>query len=403
MFATGAQRASANKSAEGKQQVALDSSPATSHAGSSQASSLASPSGDFKRRSGRSFTVSNPNAITAALKIMSSNGNSLAELSEPGSSNSSQHRERIKSKYDRKRKGTTPSLSILPRGQGSSQLITPRNSQQNNTILVVDDNGLNRLVLSKLVRMAGFEVELAKDGQEAVDKWQAHGYVAILMDCVMPVLDGYEATQQIRQREAVRPFQTHVPIIAVTANALKGDRAVCLEAGMDEYVTKPVIKDELMSKLASFGVVPASRETAPKAPGSSPPTLPNASPSDDSVDAEGSSSGRPAWPPKNAYWLVPSNHARRQSVSVEILPHSLSGSSDGDERSVQTQKLAAQRSVLVRAVGNDAAAASSGRRSTISAATEEEVFLQRHHDAYEEVQGRSRLQHHTLMMLHEGS
>ena len=110
-------------------------------------------------------------------------------------------------------------------------------------ILVAEDNPVNQIVARATLEKLGFAVDIAADGERAVAMSEARDYVAILMDCQMPQLDGYSATGVIRGREAAGGRR--VPIVAMTAHALKGDRERCLAAGMDDYLTKPIDHAEL--------------------------------------------------------------------------------------------------------------------------------------------------------------
>jgi len=105
-------------------------------------------------------------------------------------------------------------------------------------LLIVEDDEISRMVIEKFARQKGFQVISAKNGIEAVDAYQDYRFDAILMDIQMPVFDGFQATGVIRQIEKLKG--THTPIIAMTAYALKGDREKCLEAGMDDYISKPI-------------------------------------------------------------------------------------------------------------------------------------------------------------------
>ena len=105
------------------------------------------------------------------------------------------------------------------------------------TILLVEDNQMNQLVGSKVLEKLGYRFEIANDGVEAVRAVQERTYTAILMDCQMPEMDGYEATSKIRLIEGM---ERHTPIIAMTAAAMEGDRDKCLASGMDDYISKPV-------------------------------------------------------------------------------------------------------------------------------------------------------------------
>ena len=115
-------------------------------------------------------------------------------------------------------------------------------------ILAAEDNKTNRLVFSKLVGKLNVEIEFAENGQEAVEKWQTFNPDLIFMDISMPIMDGKEATQNIREIEA-NGVQTRVPIVALTAHALQGDDTEFLSAGLDYYLTKPLRKPAIFERI----------------------------------------------------------------------------------------------------------------------------------------------------------
>jgi len=106
-------------------------------------------------------------------------------------------------------------------------------------VLVVEDSPVNQLVLQELLLAAGHSVTIAENGQVALDRIVGGDFDLVLMDCQMPVMDGFEATRRLRELEE-DTAGARLPVVAVTANAVKGDRERCLDAGMDDYVTKPI-------------------------------------------------------------------------------------------------------------------------------------------------------------------
>ncbi len=109
-------------------------------------------------------------------------------------------------------------------------------------ILMAEDNAINQRVGKLILQRAGFNIDLVGDGSEAVAAHRTEPYDLILMDCQMPIMDGLEASRAIRQLSGPQPI-----IVAVTANALVGEREKCLAAGMNDYLSKPFQADQLVS------------------------------------------------------------------------------------------------------------------------------------------------------------
>jgi CheY-like chemotaxis protein len=115
-------------------------------------------------------------------------------------------------------------------------------------ILLVEDNEMNRDMLSRRLARKGYEVEMAVDGRSGVEMGRSGGFDLILMDMSLPEIDGWEATRQLR----AAPETKDVPIIALTAHAMAGDREKALEAGCNDYDTKPIELDRLLGKMAAL-------------------------------------------------------------------------------------------------------------------------------------------------------
>ncbi len=115
-------------------------------------------------------------------------------------------------------------------------------------ILLVEDNELNRDMLSRRLQRKGFEVSMAVDGKQGVEMALAGGYDLILMDMSLPEIDGWEATRRVREAPETR----NIPIIALTAHAMSGDREKAMAAGCNDYDTKPVELERLLGKIAAL-------------------------------------------------------------------------------------------------------------------------------------------------------
>ena len=109
-------------------------------------------------------------------------------------------------------------------------------------ILQAEDNPVNQLVAKRMLALLDCDVEVAETGKAVLQLLDSGAYDLILMDCMMPEMDGYEATAEVRRRES---HGRDIPIIGMTANAMEGDRERCLSAGMDDFLSKPVSRDAL--------------------------------------------------------------------------------------------------------------------------------------------------------------
>ncbi|MDQ2947633.1 MAG: response regulator [Acidobacteriota bacterium] len=117
------------------------------------------------------------------------------------------------------------------------------------SILIAEDNLINQKVIERMVQKLGYRADLVSNGREALDALARVPYGLVFMDCQMPEMDGFEACREIRSRDLEG---ARLPIIAITANAMKGDRERCLAAGMDDYVSKPFKQDDLKNVLEKW-------------------------------------------------------------------------------------------------------------------------------------------------------
>jgi CheY-like chemotaxis protein len=147
--------------------------------------------------------------------------------------------------------GVGDSSNVANVDNTSNQSLTPKQLSQrsNSRILLAEDNPTNRKVAVKLLEKLGYKAEVAANGQEVLSRLERETYDLILMDCQMPIIDGYAATQEIRRRQG---DLQHTIIIAMTANAMKEDRDKCIAAGMDDYVSKPISKDRMQAVLQQW-------------------------------------------------------------------------------------------------------------------------------------------------------
>lgn len=163
--------------------------------------------------------------------------------------------------------GTAPGLPMEP-----ALLPIPPAGAASAHILLAEDNPVNQTIARRLLERAGHNVTIVGDGESAVEAWQAGRFDAVFMDCQMPGIDGYEATGEIRKLEhGLR----HTPIIALTAAAMDGERKRCLEAGMDDYLAKPIDLAELNRVLQSWveprAGIHAGRSAVLRGPGDGTP------------------------------------------------------------------------------------------------------------------------------------
>ncbi|MYN27287.1 response regulator [Duganella levis] len=160
---------------------------------------------------------------------------------------------------------TAPPVSAV-----SSGAVPGTRARKRRKVLLAEDNPVNVEVASAMLEGLGLDVSRACNGEEALHSVQADDFDLILMDCQMPVMDGFAATTEIRRHEQQRGRARSLPIIAITANALQGDRESCLAAGMDDYLSKPYTQQALGQTLARWISLP--RVPAPSAALAEPPS-----------------------------------------------------------------------------------------------------------------------------------
>jgi CheY-like chemotaxis protein len=149
-----------------------------------------------------------------------------------------------------------PQPQALPGHRCNAVPLQPPAPEPGACILIVDDNPVNQMVALRAVRSLGYAAEVVADGHEALDALARQVFDLILMDCQMPGMDGYEATAQIRKRRGACRSGDRIPIVAMTANAVEGDREKCLAVGMDDYLPKPVKMTALADILQRWAPLP---------------------------------------------------------------------------------------------------------------------------------------------------
>ena len=143
-----------------------------------------------------------------------------------------------------------------PAPAAPTSAVTPESWADAPLVLIAEDSQINQIVAARALERCGCRAHVVSDGLEAIEAFSRQRYDAVLMDCQMPNMDGYQATAELRRHE---PAGQHTPIIAMTAHAMAGDRKRCLEAGMDDYISKPMRHTDLAAVLALW--VPAQAET----------------------------------------------------------------------------------------------------------------------------------------------
>lgn len=144
---------------------------------------------------------------------------------------------------------------FLPRTESDSTESSEETSEEDSTpleVLLVEDNATNQFIAKKILEKIGCRVDIADNGIEAVNAVKTKRYDLVFMDCQMPEMDGYEATKKIRELKGLPGRDDWIPIVAMTAHALSGDREKCLAAGMDDYLVKPLLPDSIAAAIRKW-------------------------------------------------------------------------------------------------------------------------------------------------------
>jgi len=144
-------------------------------------------------------------------------------------------------------------VTTLPSRKTEQFSVPRRKASSNRKILIAEDNDINQIVTTKVLANAGYACDVADNGKKALEALSNQAYDLVLMDCQMPEMDGFEATREFRQREATSGLKMRpLPIIALTANAMGGDRERCLDAGMTDYLSKPIDPARLIDLIEQY-------------------------------------------------------------------------------------------------------------------------------------------------------
>jgi CheY-like chemotaxis protein/HPt (histidine-containing phosphotransfer) domain-containing protein len=198
--------------------------------------------------------------LTISRRIMDLMGGSLTLESEPGRGSTFRLELRLACVARVER-------AVVPSGLAGLLVLPPAR------VLLAEDNPVNQEVALGMLEALGLTVAVADNGRQAVAQVAAAAYDLVLMDCQMPELDGFGATAEIRRGERARGG--HLPIVALTANALDGDREICLAAGMDDYLSKPFTREQLVATLRRWLPPSAAAVAAlPAAPAAVPAAVP---------------------------------------------------------------------------------------------------------------------------------
>ncbi|MBV1921803.1 MAG: response regulator, partial [Pseudomonadales bacterium] len=149
-----------------------------------------------------------------------------------------------------------PSTPVIPESQNTKSIDQPESTiaslpQFEGVALIVEDNAVNQFVAQTQLEDFGLQIKIAENGKEALSMLEKNHFDIVLMDCQMPVMDGFEAAHEIRNSQS-DVLNHAIPIVAMTANAMQGDREKCVSAGMDDYITKPVCPEDIQRVLGRW-------------------------------------------------------------------------------------------------------------------------------------------------------